>query len=312
MQCIDESTMRTSIRNIYIFPTRAGWLFLLALAVMWLFGVNYDNNLVLLTALFGGSAFISALFITWSNLRGIIIFPEATTREVKAGTGVPVSFTIDTANRKVYGVKIWSSCSEATTPVDLAPGARLSVICQDEGRGIFRFPRFKVYADYPLGLMRASFYVEAKEVVTVWPKTTSCEFLPQKDLRDVLNLRPKDQAVPSASLGRGSDEIYGLRQYREGDPLNLVDWKQLARGRGLMVREFSPDTATSVVLTENSVRAHDYEDKISKLAYAVDTLAASGVRFGLEFAGLNILPSSGESQRVRMQKALALLPKEER
>lgn len=224
---------------------------------------------------------------------------------------MPVSFTIDTANRKVYGVKIWSSCSEATTPVDLAPGARLSVICQDEGRGIFRFPRFKVYADYPLGLMRASFYVEAKEVVTVWPKTTSCEFLPQKDLRDVLNLRPKDQAVPSASLGRGSDEISGLRQYREGDPLNLVDWKQLARGRGLMVREFSPDTATSVVLTENSVRAQDYEDKISKLAYAVDTLAASGVRFGLEFASLNILPSSGESQRVRMQKALALLPKEE-
>ena len=77
------------------------------------------------------------------------------------------------------------------------------------------------------------------------------------------------------------------------------------------MREFSPDTATSVVLTENSVRAQDYEDKISKLAYAVDTLAASGVRFGLEFASLNILPSSGESQRVRMQEDLALLPKEE-
>ena len=40
----------------------------------------------------------------------------------------------------------------------------------------------------------------------------------------------------------------GVRDYRQGDPLNIVDWKASARAQELRVRSFEPSSTISVVL----------------------------------------------------------------
>lgn len=309
MQILESCDQKTTIHNIYVYPTKVGWIYIVAVLVMWLFGVNYDNNLVLLTALFGGSCFLVSIFLTWSNLRDISIFPYVSSHEVRANEGVPMYFSVQSSDKVVYGVRIASNLSQAMAPMDVAHGSKISLLCQDLGRGIFRLPRFKIYSDFPLGLIRAAFYVEANEVVTIFPRVIPCEFLPQKDFRN-FNGRRKEHATQTNSLNARADaELSGLRKYQAGDSLNLIAWKQLAKGRGLMVREFSADTSSCVKLNETSVRARHYEEQISMLAHAVNALSARGVMFGLEFAGINVLPNKGERHRLSLQKALALLPK---
>ncbi len=312
MKCINSPNACSGIRNIYIYPSKAGWLFLMASAVMWIFGINYDNNLVLLVAMFGVSCMISSVFYSYANIRGLSFFPIVNDREIWAGEGVPISLRIskDNSMRIVHGIRISAAILEDGIPQDYQINSIATILCRDNGRGVFTFPRFKIYSDFPLGLIRSSFYVESKASVLVYPRPISCEFLPQKDLREIYNTKDTETET-KYSVRSGMDEISGLKKYRAGDPVNLVDWKQLARGRGLMVREFSSDKSTSVCLTKESIKSTNYEEQISMLAYAAKELSQRGVRFGISFYGCDISPMIGEEHCKSLLKELALLPKEQ-
>jgi len=59
--------------NIYILPTRAGWMFALTLAVLLLASVNYQLNLgYVLTFMLAGSGIVS-MHITHGTLRGLTL-----------------------------------------------------------------------------------------------------------------------------------------------------------------------------------------------------------------------------------------------
>ncbi|HSC63398.1 MAG TPA: DUF58 domain-containing protein, partial [Caldimonas sp.] len=59
--------------NVYILPTRAGWMFALTLLVLLLASVNYQLNLgYVLTFMLAGSGIVS-MHITHGTLRGLTL-----------------------------------------------------------------------------------------------------------------------------------------------------------------------------------------------------------------------------------------------
>src|SRR5829696_8032835 len=66
-------TLLLTQRNVYILPTRAGWMFGLTLLVLLVASVNYQLNLgYVLTFLLAGSGVVS-MHLTHATLRGLTL-----------------------------------------------------------------------------------------------------------------------------------------------------------------------------------------------------------------------------------------------
>lgn len=91
-------------RNLFIFPSRTGWIYLALTTAIFLLGSNYQNNLVLALAYLLLSLFIISIFHCHHNLRGLQIKVMPVTH---AYTGQSVRFTLQLqSNRPRYDLEL--------------------------------------------------------------------------------------------------------------------------------------------------------------------------------------------------------------
>lgn len=295
--------------HVYLLPGRNGAAFILTALLMGAFGLNYENNLVLFTAVFLLCALTTSIFLSYLNLRGLSVGAAEPPGNIYATgiIGIPLFLNPGERTERVRELRISRARPEGPATPDLIipelAGARAAQLsCRCDRRGWFEIPMLRISSAYPLGLFRAFSYCVPDRRVLVYPKPVCCEYLLQKDAA-----RTEDPAAPVLpSNSRGTDEIAGIRAYRPGDPLNLIDWKQLASGRGLMVKDFSAEDSMDLFLTEQSVRSADREERIGMLAYAAIDLTARGIRFGFKFENAAIPPGGGPEHRQRILRELAL------
>ena len=134
----------------------------------------------------------------------------------------------------------------------------------------------------PLGFFRQRRRRDGAEVATVLPLFTS--------LADRVQVREVDSLVTAARAGQGQ-ELYGVREYRPGDPLRRIHWKTSARRGDLVVREFEPPGLRVVgLLLESDPPTTEIADQLSRLAAseAWDCIRAGG-RITVWAAGLEPL-----------------------
>lgn len=86
------------------------------------------------------------------------------------------------------------------------------------------------------------------------------------------------QGPAQASLRRGQgNELMGLRDYRPGDPLRQVDWKASARRGKTIVREFTEDLSTRIVIVLDTGRSAAVEmNGLSRLNHYINVCARLG------------------------------------
>lgn len=100
-------------------------------------------------------------------------------------------------------------------------------------RGHYVLGRMRLSTRFPFYLMRAYRDVVKEDKLIVWPRLGKLKI----DLLARGAVEVSD-AAPS-SVGSGSDEFFGLREYRQGDSLRWIHWKRSAATGGLVVREMS-------------------------------------------------------------------------
>jgi len=83
----------------------------------------------------------------------------------------------------------------------------------------------------PLGLFRHRRRLPAEGIAVALPLFTS--------LSDNRHLREVESQLTVVRAGHGTD-LYGVREYRAGDPLRRIHWRTSARRGELVVREFEP------------------------------------------------------------------------
>lgn len=72
------------------------------------------------------------------------------------------------------------------------------------------------------------------------------------------------QARQRASFGERSANIRNFREYRRGDPLKQMDWKQSARQRELIIREYEEHEETPTLLLFWGKRTSTFEQDLSR------------------------------------------------
>jgi len=107
-------------------------------------------------------------------------------------------------------------------------------------RGIYCQEAFRIVTRFPFGFLQKARRLNLKTEALVYPSVE-----PTAQYMEVL---PVIQgAVESLSKGRGQD-LYAIREYVPTDSARLVDWKATARSGSLMVREFTREEDSRVMI----------------------------------------------------------------
>lgn len=296
--CDAYGQARIGRRHIYILPTGFGVLLGGVLLLMLLGSLNYQNNLALLFTFLIGSVSLVAMHHTWFNLLGLQLGGRGGS-PVFAGQDATYSITLSNDRRQRKPDLVVRENGKGTDPVALDPGGAtaVSIRVKTKQRGVQKLDLIQVHTSYPLGLFRAWCYARTDAIVIVYPKPAAHTPAPSQV--------PTYSSSTAGDLGVGADEFVGLRSYRPGDSPRRVDWKALARERGLVVKMFGGDLATRIWLDWELLPKVDSELRLSLLCRQVLDAAEEGLTYGLRLPNNEIAMGHGDAHKHNCLMALA-------
>ncbi len=289
-------------RNIYILPTRAGFVFAAVLTVMLLAAINYQLNLgYVLTFLLAGAGFVS-MHLTHNTLRGLTLHLKPP-QPGFAGTALPLEIVLTSPTRLQHGVGLGFADSGdrgqdvfVDVPAGGQASAHLALI--PPRRGLHDVPTLRAETYYPFGLFRAWTVWRPAARVLAWPA-------PERPLAP-LPATPAAAGETAQRQASDGGEFEGVRSYRRGDALKRVVWKKAARTGELVSREASSALQQELWLDWQLAQVAGTELRLSRLAAWVLAAESAGVAHGLRLPGVEIAPGSGSAQQRRSLDALAL------
>jgi uncharacterized protein (DUF58 family) len=290
-------------RNVYILPTKGGWVFAATLLVMLLASINYQLNLgYVLTFLLTGAGLVS-IHLTHNTLRGLTLRlrPPA-----PAFVGEPVALevvlTSPGGTRHGVGLNLHHRPDEkyiswVDVPAQGQAGARLAVV--PAARGWHEAPALLVETRFPFGLFRAwSVWRPASEVLA-WPA-------PERPTPPLPPARAAGSEVRPARTGVGA-ELDGVRAWRRGDSLRQVLWKKAARAGELVSRDTAAEGGRQLDLDWHDAAGTGNADaRLARLAAWVLEAERQGLTYGLRLPGQVFERGHGDAHRRELLKALAL------
>jgi len=286
-------------KNILILPTSQGMLFAMTTVVVMIAAINYENSLAFGLAFMMVSLFLVSMFHAFNNLNGL---------ELSAMPSTPVFCGEDAAfqillngdgNRKPEALELYfrgSTSSQAGLGHDRQE--HVSVFFATRKRGQCIAPKLYVRSRFPTGLFRTWSVVNLQLSCLVYPKPVS---VPLKQLLD-----GGSSTDESALVRSGTEDFYGFRSFTPGDSLKQVAWKNVARGQGMLVKQFVDYIDERLWLDWDLFFGFSQEERLSRLCFCVLKLGGTDSTYGVKLPGLEIAPDSGKQHKLKVLQALAL------
>ncbi len=322
MQRIDWIPSSGRLRSFGLRPAWGSALFAVGTTLIGLAAINADINLLMV--LFGlciGAGLIS-IFAGWMSLRKIDVVRQSPD-VVFAGQPFVMRYFVRSHWRwgAARGVHI-AEAQPASSPLLPAEGfipilkpresLTIEVPMLSRGRGRAQLNAIGLATRFPFGMFTKSVAIPAEHELVIMPELGRL-------LIDVYSAsrRADMQGGEGASIKHmGDDEIYGIREYREGDNPRRIHWRRSARTGQLVVREMSRSSARQMwVALASRVRPGEAEDR-RKLELAISCAATvivdaleRGMRVGLLCDGDPLVvmpPGSGRAHRPRLLRELAI------
>ncbi|MEB3167765.1 MAG: hypothetical protein VKK97_03440 [Synechococcaceae cyanobacterium] len=296
-----DEPLRLHVRNLYILPTRFGWLWLSGAGLLLLIAIQTQQNGPLLLAYLMGGLMLLALHITHFNLQGLEL---ASAVSDAAFAGTFTDYRLELRSRLVrQSVQLrWQHASPAEAITVTVPSGvlRLALPWRPMQRGWQRPGRLMVHSTAPLGLFRCW---------SNWSPQTTQLIYPQRRRGPVLERIVRAEAadcsdceVATGSV-EGMDQWHDLSPHRPEDGPRRVAWKQLAQGRGRYSKQFTSSEPPPRILS--AAEGVDPEQALDHLCERICMLSASDLPFGLNLPGERITPGRGTEHRERCLRALA-------
>lgn len=190
----------------------------------------------------------------------------------------------------------------ATVPAEVTP----------QRRGVFEFERFQLSTAFPFGFVKRAVDKRQKDAFVVLPAIGSMR-------RELMQrFRSAESVGQNVHPSRGgTDEFYGVKEYRAGENPRWIYWKRSARGGALVSREMtrvSPPKLLVMVDTcrkENSLDEHvAIERGIAMAATVIDNAMEAGLPIGLlvwSDGWITVTPNRGKRHRLELLSVLARL-----
>lgn len=305
-----SDTLLLHQHNVYILPTRAGWMLAFTLLLLLVGSINYQLNLgYLLTFLLAGSAVVG-MHVCHANLRGLSLHltpPSAVHAGQPALLGIRLASERKTPR---YGIGLGVDDDATTgdahlawTDVPAQGSTQLQVAWTAARRGQHALPALTALTLFPLGTFR---------VWTVWRPAAQLLVYPAPEAHPppLPPGEPQPGFAGSASV-QSTGEFDGVRAYRRGDPQKTIVWKKAAQsfaaGRNdLVSRDALSSQRQQLWLDHARCGVSDHEARLSRLTAWVLMAERMGLDYGLRLPGQEIPPDQGSAHRARCLEAMAL------
>lgn len=290
--------------KLFILPSRAGLVFLVLIALLWLLGTNYQNNLVFALAFLLVSLFAILPVHTFANLSGVQL-RLLETRPTFAGdyAEAQISVSRDGKRAREWIQVYWpeGGDGEQGACLDLygSDKAEVRVALPVTRRGRLRAPRLRVESRFPLGLFRCWSRVDLDIEFLVYPRPLAAGPLPIGAVAG--------EGESGVKL-KGGDDFDGLRPYRPGDSLRQLAWKQYAAGRDLNSKDYETHADAHLWLDWDLLAGREVETRLSNLCHWALQAERAHTVYGLRMPGTTIAPSLGPDHQRQVLTALALFP----
>ncbi len=287
----DSTTL--NLRNVYIFFSREGLLFVVLLIITFIVGVNYGNNLVLGLCFYLISVWLISFHVTFAHISGLQVqLLEVTMAEAGEPVWVTLQLRSDSRQpRRQLSVGFESQDSHSSTAATtnqlnhnqtslllarLKDEQIIRLPVETHRRGKLELPRLQIKTVYPLGIMRAWSYVYFDSSAWVYPKPEAFEWQAQYLVSTSTDLPTGGQYI------QGQDDFERLDNYIAGESLARVSWAHVARGQGMFTKHFADPVGFEQRLAYEDMPAMTHEQKLAQLAYGVLALGRSEVPFQLQ------------------------------
>ena len=298
---LSDSTTLTQ-RNVYILPTRPGFMLAATLVVLLVGSINYQLNLgYLLTFLLAGSALVS-MHLSHGTLRGLAMNLMPPDPQF-AGTSatLPVVLTNPRASvRHGIGLAVLDATHAdrwAWTDVPAQGTAQVQVAFQPARRGLHPVPALTAETRFPLGIFRVWTVWRPAAQVLVYPA-------PEPAPPPLPPGEPRSGGVTTARL-QNAGEFDGVRAYRRGDALKQVVWKKAAKADELVSRDNEQAQRYDLWLDFARAGSAGTEHRLSRLTAWVLQADRLGLDYGLRLPGRTVAPATGPAHKRQCLEALA-------
>lgn len=295
--------------SVYILPTRSWFALGAVLVAMWYAAVSQGNSAAYLLMFLLGSLVVVSAYHAHFALTGL---------RLKAGRAAPVfagenaRLPVDILNETPRERRALSLApnrrvfkEDSHVPCGPVPGrgsvsVQLALPTTERGRWPVR--RVALTTVYPLGFFRSWRYFEPGAELLVYPAPIGSVPLPLADAPQI------DTGVTGGrSLERAGDDYIGTRNYQPGESQRHVDWRAVARGHALMVKQFSGAGNRRLSFDyEQLPGLPDVESRLSQLCRWIVDAENGAFDYGLRIGEFSVEPAHGFTHQQRCLEALAL------
>lgn len=285
---------KLSNRNIFIMPTRFGFMYLLFDVLLFLLGTNYQNNIILLLSYLLASLFITVMMHSFYNFSQLTFSSQAKqTCFAKQMIYFPIHIT---GHKTHFDINI-----QFTRPEYFVKEVKLSQVdlhtreillpWYAKHRGVYSLGRVKVFSEYSLGLFITWSVLDFSHQAVVFPEPKRLAENEQvlTDFSD--NDEYSGTYVQTKVEG---DDYSELKEYVVGESQARVAWKQLARGQGKLSKHYQSQQVQGSLLwlRYSQMPSSDLEEKLQFLCFMILDYGKKNQEFGL----ILDLPVSGYSK----------------
>ena len=284
-----------SQKNIYIFPSKTGFAFVLLIVLMLLTAINYQSSLIYLFTFFLGAIFFISIWLCFLNMNGLCV---SSFRVLECFEGELCTYELEiiSAAKPALGLKFGvdkRSLNEVSVSKDTK--SVHNILLPANKRGLHTLDRLRIESLFPFGFIIAWTWLKLDSKVLVFPKPVEGSRVldGQSD-----KLKGNDQFV--------SEDLTELKAYQHGDSALRIVWKQLAAKDQLIIRSHDQGGYDCTWLTWSLYGTSSIETKLQHLCFDILDFHRKQQVYGLDIPGVLINPSKGERHKYKCLKALAL------
>jgi uncharacterized protein (DUF58 family) len=290
--------IRLHARRIYILPTRFGLIFCVVVFAMVLGSLNFNNNPAMLLSFLVAAIAVLSFHHTVAQLRGMLLVALRADR-VYAGEQAQVRFCLnESEGRPRPDLMLEQDGQEISFSAAADQTSLVSTHIATHHRGWQGVGRWRLWTEFPFGIVWAWSYLHPEQKILVFPRPES----------DAPPLPGEAHSEPGTQYRAPGDDWVGLRDLRSGDPPRLVAWRASARSERLLVKEFADPVAKAVVLEYTALGALAHEQRISRLTRWVLIAESRQLSFRLRLPHIELGPATGPDHVLACLRELALMP----
>ena len=289
-----------NLRTIFIIPTTTSLALLVAVILLFLMAVNFQNSLVYALSFWLIALIVVAILFTYRNLSGLTI---RAVQSAPCFAGEKAVFSLRVSCRKSQPKLAiflgWKNEDITEVNLEHTQSEEIKLSHSTAKRGWFIAPKVNIFSRYPIGLVIAWSYAALNMKSIVYPKPILQDGVEQTHSND-------GEAAEGQELVNGTTDFSGIREYQAGDAPKHIHWKTYAKTGEVFTKSFVDYASHDLWLDWDSLNLTGIEIKLSHLCARVIACDQENLTYGLKTPSKIIQPATGEAHKNTCLTALAL------